>query len=99
MGPRSSEAGRRRPYAVWAVCGLLLLAIGVVFGQTVRYEFVNYDDQSYVYENAHVAHGLSTQGVAWALTSVDASNWHPLTWLSHMLDCQLYGLNRRAGII
>ena len=75
-----------------AVCGLLLLAVALVFGQTVRFEFVTFDDDSYVYENFDVRQGVTLQGVGWALTSFCASNWHPLTWLSHMLDVQCYGL-------
>ena len=93
----SSSPGLRNPYTVLAVCGLLVLAVALVFGQTVRFEFVNYDDNEYVYENPQVAHGLTVQGIAWAFTTGHASNWHPLTWLSHMLDCQFYGLNGRAG--
>ena len=56
-----------------AVCGLLLLAVALVFGQTVRHEFVNYDDDEYVYENPHVTHGLTAEGIAWALTTSHAS--------------------------
>lgn len=76
-----------------AVCGLLALLVLVVFCSTCGYEFVNFDDDEYVYENDHVRAGLTIQGIAWALTAFHASNWHPLTWLSHMLDCQLYGMN------
>jgi tetratricopeptide (TPR) repeat protein len=64
-----------------------------VFGQTAGFGFVNYDDQAYVYENPMVARGLTLKGAVRAFTSFHASNWHPLTWLSHMLDCQLYGLH------
>ena len=77
-----------------AVCGLLLLAVGLVFGQTVRHEFVNFDDDWYVYENnPQVAHGLTGPGVVWAFTHCHRANWCPLTWISLMLDCQFYGLN------
>ncbi len=64
-----------------------------VFGQTLHHEFVDFDDNQYVYENPMVTQGLTLKGMVWAFTNFDASNWHPLTWLSHMLDCQLYGLN------
>jgi hypothetical protein len=67
------------------------LAVGLVFGQTVTHDFVNYDDD-YVYENIPVRHGMSVEGVDWAFTHRHAGNWHPLTWISHMLDCQVYGL-------
>jgi Flp pilus assembly protein TadD len=82
----------RRPYGLLAVCGLLLLAVLAVFGQTVGHEFVNFDDNQYVSENWHVKRGLSGETVGWAITTFHTTNWHPLTWLSHMLDCELYGL-------
>ena len=78
------------------VCGLLLLGVYVVFGQTVRYSFVQYDDSDYVYENPFVQSGLTLRGVVWAFLHTHASNWHPLTWISHMLDCQWFGLD--AGL-
>jgi hypothetical protein len=56
-------------------------------------DFVSYDDQDYVTENSHVQQGVTWQGVLWAFRTGHAANWHPLTWLTHMLDCQLYGLN------
>jgi tetratricopeptide (TPR) repeat protein len=70
----------------------LALAVAIVFGQTAWHGFVNYDDVDYVYDNTHVLQGISLDGVAWAFTQRHACNWHPLTWLSHMLDCQLFGL-------
>jgi tetratricopeptide (TPR) repeat protein len=73
-------------------CGFLLLATGLVFGQTVRHAFVNLDDNVYVYENPHVSRGLSVPGFVWAFSHSHVANWHPLTWISLMLDCQLYGL-------
>jgi Flp pilus assembly protein TadD len=69
------------------------LAVLLVFGQTLQHDFVNYDDAAYVVENRHVTAGLTVPAVVWAFRSDHASNWHPLTWLSHMLDCQMYGLN------
>src|SRR4249919_1954625 len=64
-----------------------------VFGQTLAHDFVNFDDHVYVYENPLVIRGLSAEGIIGAFTHTHARNWHPLTTLSHMLDCQLYGLN------
>lgn len=55
--------------------------------------FINYDDPDYITENAHVQSGLSADGIRWAFTTWHASNWHPLTWLSHMLDCDLFALD------
>jgi Flp pilus assembly protein TadD len=75
---------------------LFLVAISLaVFGQTVRYEFVNFDDDLYVYNAPAIQAGLTVKGLALAFTSPHARNWHPLTTISHMLDCQLYGL--KAG--
>lgn len=74
--------------------GVLLIAITwAVFGQTVQYQFINYDDPLYVLENEHVRAGISWQGIEWAFTHVHSQNWHPLTTISHMLDCQLFGVN------
>jgi len=76
-----------------AICGLLLLAVGLVFGPTVGHDFINLDDDVCVYENPWITHGLTADGVRWAFTSRLVGNWDPLTWISHMLDWQLYGQN------
>jgi cytochrome c-type biogenesis protein CcmH/NrfG len=78
------------------VCLVLAALVWIVFGQTRHYPFVNYDDPGYVAENPDVARGLNMHGVAWAFTHVHGGNWHPLTTLSHMLDCQLFGLHAGA---
>jgi protein O-mannosyl-transferase len=79
-----------------AVIGIIILLLAAIvfisFGQTVRYQFINYDDDEYVYENPVVTRGLTVGGIQWAFTHVHAGNWHPLTTISHMLDCQLHGL-------
>jgi len=67
----------------------------IVFGQTLRHDFINYDDPRYVYENTKITGRLSISGIAWAFTHIHSENWHPLTTITHMLDCQLYGL--KAG--
>jgi Flp pilus assembly protein TadD len=74
------------------ICILLVGIVWIVFGQTLRHEFVNYDDDQYVRENPRITRGLTLDGIQWAFTHVHAANWHPLTTISHMLDCQLYGL-------
>ena len=84
-------AGSR--YQVLAVCALLLLAVALVFGQTGRYQFVNIDDNECVYQNPEVTDGLSGHGIKAALTQSQANNWVPLTWISHMLDWQVFGRN------
>jgi tetratricopeptide (TPR) repeat protein len=85
-------AGLNDRWRVPGVCLFLAAIIWVVFGQTLGHEFVNYDDDLYVYENPVVQKGLTWEGFRWALTYGQIGHWHPLTWLSHMLDCQLYGL-------
>jgi tetratricopeptide (TPR) repeat protein len=79
-------------WLVPGVCIFLAAIVWVVFGQTLHHGFVNYDDNLYVYENSAVTRGLDLKGVEWAFTHIVVFNWHPLTVLSHMLDCQLYGL-------
>jgi len=75
---------------------VLVVVTWAVFAQTCRHQFINYDDPLYVLDNAHVRGGLSWHGVAWAFTHVHSQNWHPLTTMSHMLDCQLFGVNAGA---
>ena len=67
--------------------------VAVVYAQVRHFEFVFLDDPVYVVENSHVQQGLSWQGVKWAFTTGAAGNWHPVTWLSHMLDVDFHGMN------
>ena len=78
------------------LCLLLALATLAAYWGVAKLDFVNYDDPDYVTSNGHVLDGLSWSNVRWAFHSGHASNWHPLTWLSHMLDCQLFGQNAGA---
>ena len=83
----------------WTLIGISIFLIALtwaVFGQTGNYQFVNYDDPLYVLDNAHVRAGLTWRGIAWAFTHVHSQNWHPLTTMSHMFDCQLFGVNPGA---
>jgi len=84
----------RRWLAV-GVCICVAVLTWVVFGQTLRHDFINYDDPRYVYENTEITSGLSIGGIAWAFSHIHSMNWHPLTTISHMFDCQLHGL--KAG--
>ncbi len=83
-----SEARARRGLAV-----LLALAVLAAYAGVARAGFVSYDDPPYVSANPIVARGLTAAGVRWAFGAFHASNWHPLTWLSHMLDVELFGLD------
>lgn len=69
----------------------LFLLVFLVFLPVVNNQFVHYDDEDYVYGNPHVKAGLSIAGIVWAFTTGHAANWHPLTWISHMADWQIYG--------
>jgi hypothetical protein len=74
----------------------LLVMILAVYWQTGSHEFLNFDDEAYVTANPHVVSGISGKNMVWAFTSFEEANWHPLTWLSHMMDVQLHGLNPRG---
>src|SRR5580704_8476936 len=84
---------KTRAPLVCGICVLLAVLTWIVFGLTVHGEFVNFDDDTYVYENSAVQGGLTGAGIEWAFTHEVASNWHPLTMISHMADCQMYGLD------
>ena len=90
--PKAKSSAHRQ---VLGVCFFLVVITWLVFGQTVRYDFVNYDDNEYVYANPAITSGLNPHGIIYAFSGRHARNWHPLTTLSHMLDCQLWGV--RAG--
>ncbi len=80
---------RQKPILLGA---LLVLATLLLYGRVTHHEFV-WDDSAYVTKNIHVSTGLNLGNVVWAFTSFHQGNWHPLTWISHMADCQLFGLN------
>jgi protein O-mannosyl-transferase len=75
------------------LCLLLILATLAFYNPIIHNGFTNFDDNQYITENAHLRSGLTWSTFKWALTSFDAANWHPLTWLSHALDYQLFKLN------
>jgi protein O-mannosyl-transferase len=92
----ATERRRSRTHISAVVTGivsvLLPVIVGIAFGRALGNDFVGYDDQSYVVLNPRVTNGLTLDGIQWAFTHAHATNWHPLTTISHMLDCQLYGL-------
>jgi Tfp pilus assembly protein PilF len=71
----------------------LVIATLAVYGQVIGHQFISLDDDLYIRNNQMVVAGLTLKGIAWAFTTFYATNWHPLTWLSHMLDSQIFGLN------
>jgi len=83
----------RFPAASYHVALGLLLVVGAIYLQAGSHAFIDFDDGEYVYENPIVRAGLSRDGVVWAFSTFWSANWHPITWLSHMADVQLFGLN------
>ena len=77
----------------WAASLLLFVVTIALYYPVHNHPFINFDDRDYVYENPPVQAGLTASTIAWAFTTYTAGNWHPLTWLSHALDCQLFGLD------
>jgi len=97
---RESQPPRVKPQQISAppekraliVSLLLVVVVLLLYNQATHFSFLNFDDDTYVTENLHVRAGLTSSTIAWAMTST-YGNWHPLTWLSHALDCQLFRLN------
>ena len=82
---------RNQLFAV--ICLMLALVTLVVYWPITHHSFTNFDDDGYITGNSHVKSGLTWSGMVWAFENTETTNWHPLTWISHMVDCQLYGLN------
>jgi tetratricopeptide (TPR) repeat protein len=87
------SADSKDRWLVFGICIFLGAVTWLAFGQTLRHDFVNVDDGDYVLKNLEVARGLTIEGAVWAFTHFHASNWHPVTWISHMLDCEIFGLS------
>jgi protein O-mannosyl-transferase len=85
-----SEPGKTL-YGIIVICGVLLFGTLLLFDRALPNGFLDLDDPDYVTQNVHVQNGLTAEGIQWAFTSGDSANWHPLTWLSLMLDAQCYG--------
>ena len=90
---QKSDLTRRLPCLISLILILLTL---LAYWQVQTFQFINMDDPLYVVDNAPVRNGLTIEGVTWAFTFNDISYWHPLTWLSHMVDCELYWLNPKG---
>ena len=84
---------RKRAQSVFLSCLLLAIGTSVLYSSVVHHPFVDFDDQYYVTNNAIIHAGLTWKAFTWSFNAGYAQNWHPLTWLSHALDCQFYGLN------
>ncbi len=75
-----------------AICAVILAVVAVLYAPVIEHPFVNYDDDDYVTENVHIKNGVTWRTVEWAFVSAEHANWHPLTWISHALDFEFYGL-------
>jgi tetratricopeptide (TPR) repeat protein len=101
LPPKAKLAPEPKPAVLFAsaekrnpiVCLLLVVVTLALYNPVNRHPFVNYDDDRYVTENAHVRQGLTADTIEWSLTSTEQANWHPLTWMSHALDVSLFRLN------
>jgi tetratricopeptide (TPR) repeat protein len=87
--PSKGELPDRRRF--WVLCLAMVLAVLAVYGRVLHFDFVNVDDDVYVTDNSQVLQGLTWGGIGWAFTNLTAGFWHPLTWLSLMLDATWYG--------
>ena len=106
-GSISANARRVIPQSNVAVLGrpdvLILLALGTItfgiYAQVIGHQFITLDDPTYIRENPMVNRGVTGAGLAWAFTTFDVANWHPLTWISHMIDCQFFGANAGGHLL
>jgi hypothetical protein len=80
----------------WVICLFLVAITAAVYSPLRNHPFIDYDDPGYVTNNQHVLSGLNWETLVWSFTTTEQTNWHPLTWLSHALDCQLFGANAGA---
>ena len=87
---KNSENSHRRSSVLVSL--LLVLITTSVYWQVINFDFINYDDNEYVFDNPHIQDGFTYDSITWAFTTGHSSNWHPLTWLSHMMDYQMFGL-------
>jgi len=83
-------------YRWWIIAGLILVCVAL-YGRTVQYDFISYDDPSYITQNHLIQQGLTSEGIRSAFTTPHSYNWHPLTTLSHLLDCELFGSEEAGG--
>ncbi len=82
--------------SIFLICLALVVFVVAVYWQAGNHQFLNFDDDVYVTTNPHVVSGITGKNILWAFTSVEAANWHPVTWISHMTDVQFYGMNPRG---
>jgi protein O-mannosyl-transferase len=95
--PESPKQKRSSILVPVAICVFLIIATTAVYVQVAGFKFIDLDDGPYVYENHYVQDPITAKSLDWAFTTFHSANWHPITWISHMIDCQLYGLSHPGG--
>ena len=94
----AQPGGSFRRIDLFVALGLVSVTLAV-YGQVLTHQFINYDDDNYIWNNPMVLDGLTLNGIRWAFTTFHIASWHPLTWLSHMLDSQIFGLNAGGHLL
>ncbi|MGD0209439.1 MAG: hypothetical protein ABSC14_00490, partial [Desulfomonilia bacterium] len=89
----NSQGNTGHLYTMILVSILIAVATLSIYWKVIGFGFIRLDDSAYVTNNLFVKKGISLDGIKWAFSEVYASNWHPLTWISHMLDVEMFGLN------
>ena len=89
----NTKANPKNAALAGTIAFLLAAITFLLYASVLKFDFLNWDDQSYVTENDHVKGGLTPTGVTWAFVKSHSANWHPITWLSHMLDVSMFGMN------
>jgi tetratricopeptide (TPR) repeat protein len=92
--PPTDRTSDRKPILI--ACALLVIAIAIVFARVRSQDYITLDDPEYVTANSTVKGGLSASGISWAFTAFHSANWHPLTWITHMIDVQFFGVSAPA---
>src|SRR5215831_1759092 len=93
---RDATTGRRTDLLI--LLGLAAITLGI-YAQVIGHQFITLDDRAYIVENPMVNRGVTVAGIAWAFTTFDQANWHPLTWVAHMIDNQVFGMNAGSHLL
>ncbi len=97
---RVASPSTSRPAPLTLVLAIVLAVVTfAVYAQVIGHQFISLDDDLYIVDNPMVNRGFTLAGLGWAFTTFHAANWHPLTWIAHMLDCQLFGLNAGGHLL
>ena len=93
MGKRTRNIEKQSSASLILAAAAILAAIWIIYARSLSFAYTNFDDYDYIVDNHHVTEGLTLANVRWALTAMYASNWHPLTWISHQIDASLFGID------